>query len=74
VAFSPDGKYLASASWREVIVWEVATWRPVKNLGALAGDIFSVTFSPYGKRLAACGGYKGKGEIKIWDASLWDKE
>ena len=29
--------------------------------------------SPDGKHLAAAGGYKGKGEIKIWDASLWQQ-
>jgi len=33
-----------------------------------------VAFSPDGKRLAAACGYKGKGEIKIWDASLWEKD
>jgi WD40 repeat protein len=74
LAFSPNGKYLASASWREVIVWEVATWRPVSTLGGLAGDLLWVTFSPDGKRLAASGGYKGKGEIKIWDSSLWKNQ
>jgi WD40 repeat protein len=73
LAFSPNGKYLASASWREVIVWEVATWRLVCNLGGLAGDLLWVTFSHDGKRLAASGGYKGKGEIKMWDSSLWEE-
>jgi WD40 repeat protein len=73
LAFSPNGKYLASASWREVIVWDVATCQPLKNLGGLEGDLLCVTFSPDSKFLAASGGYKGKGEIKIWDASLWEK-
>jgi hypothetical protein len=33
-----------------------------------------VAFSPDGRRLASCSGYKGKGEIKLWDRTLWDKQ
>jgi WD40 repeat protein len=73
MAFSPVGPYLASASWREVIVWDVETGRPIKTLDGFLGTIWSVAFSPDGQRLAAAGGYKGKGEIKIWDKNLWDK-
>jgi WD40 repeat protein/serine/threonine protein kinase len=71
MAFSPDGKRLASASWREVIVWDTVTGRKVKTLDGFPGTVWSVAFSPDG-RLAAAGGYKGKGEIKVWDKSLWD--
>jgi WD40 repeat protein len=72
MAFSPDGRRLASASWREVIVWDSGTGRPIKTLDGFPGTIWSVAFSPDGQRLAAAGGYKGKGEIKVWDKSLWD--
>jgi len=74
LAFSPDGRFLATASWREVIIWDAKSFDKIETLGRFAGTIWCVAFSPDGKCLAAGGGYKGKGEIKIWDASLWEKE
>jgi WD40 repeat protein/serine/threonine protein kinase len=71
VAFSPDGRYLASASWAEVILWDAQTRQPVRTLNGHAGTVWGVAFSPDGRRLAVASGYKGKGEIKIWDATLW---
>jgi eukaryotic-like serine/threonine-protein kinase len=73
MAFNRDGRRLASASWQEVIVWDASTGQEITRLHELLGTIMGVAFSPDGKCLAACGGYKAKGEIKIWDATLWDK-
>jgi WD40 repeat protein len=75
LAFSPDGGRLAVASWKEVKLcdWTKPEAAP-QRLGGLAGTITGVAFSPDGERLAACGCYKGKGEIKIWDRTLWDKQ
>jgi WD40 repeat protein len=73
VAFSPDGTYLATASLREVIVWDAKSFKKCNTFGRVAGRIWSVAFSPDGKRLAAATGYKGKGEIKIWESSLWEQ-
>jgi WD40 repeat protein/serine/threonine protein kinase len=72
IAFSPNGRYFATASWREVIVWDARTFAKLHTLDRFAGRIWSVAFSPDSRRLAMAGGYKGKGEIKILDASVWE--
>jgi WD40 repeat protein len=75
LAFSPDGRRLAVASWKEVTLCDLMKpGEPPQKLGGLTGTICGVTFSPDGKHLAAAGGYKGKGEIKIWDRTLWGKQ
>ncbi|MBI1924763.1 PD40 domain-containing protein, partial [Candidatus Poribacteria bacterium] len=68
VAYSPDGTLLATGSYREVMLIEVATGKMVANLKEHAGAVNAVAFSPDGKMLCAGGGSPQQfGEIKIWE-------
>ena len=50
VAFSPDGQWLATASWDKTArLWHAATSRPVGPAMRHAGEVESVTFSPDGR-------------------------
>ena len=78
VAFSPDGKRLAS--WRistrgEVKIWDAQTGQELTTFKGHTGPVFSVAFSPDGKRLASgsvtlnsTNGVLDAGEVKVWDA------
>jgi RNA polymerase sigma factor (sigma-70 family) len=72
VAFSPDGKILASASADQMIrLWEMTTGKEIRAIqgyrnGVLSSDLVSVAFSSDGKTLASPSHDK---TVRLWEAA-----
>jgi WD40 repeat protein len=67
VAFSPDGRWLASFTPGTVKIWDPATGAQRHTLKGREGEMESVRYSPDSRWLASFGSYDHDPEIGLWD-------
>jgi WD40 repeat protein len=68
LAYSPDGKYIASGSFQEVILWDAATGQLRVRFTGYADRVVALAFSNDSKMLATGGGAPSEdGEIKVYE-------
>jgi WD40 repeat protein len=66
VAYSPDGRTLASAGADHTLrIWDAATGQPVQTLLGHEDWVRDVSYSPDGRTLASASNDR---TVKIWDA------
>jgi WD40 repeat protein len=65
VAFSPDGKTLATSSWDGTVkLWDRATRKELRVFRGHKKEVWAAVFSPNGRKLASC---SSDGTIRLWD-------
>jgi DNA-binding beta-propeller fold protein YncE len=67
VAYSPDGRRLASAGFVQTVkVWDAGTWQEILTLRGHTNSVYSVAYSPDGRRLASASLDR---TVQLWDTA-----
>ena len=70
LAWSPDGRVLASAGYGQVQLWAAATYQEIRTLTGPQGFIWDLAWSPDGRMLAATG---QDWTMRVWDAQSYEE-
>ena len=74
VAFTPDGKRIASCSQDKTVrLWNAKSGKSLWVYKGHMDGVSAVCVSPDGTRLVSCGGYDDR-NVKVWDATVCDQD
>jgi WD40 repeat protein/tetratricopeptide (TPR) repeat protein len=70
VAFSPDGRRLATAGFGgSIYLWDATTGQEVRRIAGPDQTVSALAYSPDGRQLASAGFSGTSGVVRLWDAA-----